>query len=118
MARWSDRRRRTLLGLGVGALVFGVGGVALPGEVGAKSLYLTGLCGFLLIAAVVVFIAIPGPGTLHTLVHTVPLAGAVLVVAVLLLLSTSELRWLWALVSVGAAAWTAVAIWETRRTGG
>ena len=118
MARWSDRRRRTLLGLAVATLVFGIGGVALPGEFGAKSLYLTGLCGFLLVVAVIVFIAIPGPGTLHALVHTVPLAGAVVVVAVLLLLSTSELRWLWALVAVGAAAWTAVAVWETRRTGG
>ena len=64
------------------------------------------------------FVAIPGPGTLHTLVHTVPVAGAVLVVAVLLLLSTPQLRWLWSVVTLAAAAWTAVAVRETRRTGG
>ena len=64
-------------------------------------------------------LGIPGPDTLRTLLGTVPLAGAVLVVAVLLLLSTSaELRWLWSLIAVAAAVWTAVAVWETRRTGG
>jgi hypothetical protein len=115
---WSQRRRRTLLGLGAASVLFGIGGIALPGEWGAKSLYLAALCAFLLVVAVIVFVAIPGPGTLHELAHTVPLAGAVLVVAVLLLLSTSNLRWLWALVSVGAAVWTAVAVVETRRTGG
>jgi hypothetical protein len=115
---WSERRRRALLGLGVGALLFGIGAAALPGEYGAKSLYLGALCAFLLVVAVVVFVAIPGPGTLRTLAHTVPLAGAVLVVAVLLLLSTAGLRWLWALVSVAAAVWTAVAVRETRRSGG
>ena len=115
---WSQRRRRTLLGLGAAGVLFGIGGIALPGEWGAKSLYLAALCAFLLVVAVVVFVAIPGPGTLHTLAHTVPLAGAVLVVAVLLLLSATGLRWLWALVSVAAAAWTAVAVWETRRSGG
>jgi hypothetical protein len=115
---WSQRRRRTLLGLGVGILVSGIGAIALPGEFGAKSLYMTALCAFLLVVALVVFVAIPGPGTLHTLLRTVPLAGAVLVVAVLLLLSATGLQWLWALVSVAAAAWTAVAVWETRRSGG
>ena len=65
------------------------------------------------------FVAIPGPDTLRTLFHTVPLAGAVLVVAVLLLLSTSaDLRWLWSLIAVAAAGWTAAAVWETRRSGG
>jgi hypothetical protein len=115
---WSQRRRGTLLGLGVGALVLGIGAIALPGEFGAKSLYLAALCAFLLVVAVVVFVAIPGPNTLRELAHTVPLAGAVLVVAVLLLLSVTELRWLWALVSVAAAGWTAAAVWETRRSGG
>jgi hypothetical protein len=115
---WSQRRRRTLFGLGAASVLFGIGSIALPDEWGAKSLYLAALCAFLLVVAVVVFVAIPGPGTLHTLAHTVPLAGAVLVVAVLLLLSTSDLRWLWALVSLAAAAWTAVAVWETRRSGG
>jgi hypothetical protein len=115
---WSQRRRWTLLGLGAGIVLFGLGAAALPGEYGAKSLYLGALCAFLLFVAVVVFVAIPGPGTLRTLAHTVPLAGAVLVVAVLLLLSTAGLHWLWALVSVAAAGWTAVAVWETRRSGG
>jgi hypothetical protein len=99
-------------------VLFGMGGIALPGEWGAKSLYLAALWAFLLVVAVVVFLAIPGPGTLHALAHTVPLAGAVLVVAVLLLLSTPDLRWLWAVVSVAAAAWTAMAVLETRRSGG
>jgi hypothetical protein len=115
---WSDRRRRTLIGLGVGTLLFGLGAVTLPDEFGARSLYLTALCAFLLVVAVVVFVAIPGPGTLPALAHAVPLAGAVLVVAVLLLLSSPGLRWLWALVSVAAATWTAVAVRETRRSGG
>ena len=45
------------------------------------------------------------------------LAGAVLVVAVLLLLSTdAALRWLWILTALVAAAWTASAVWRTRRT--
>jgi hypothetical protein len=116
---WSDRRRRTLLGLGLGIVAFGLGAVALPDEYGVTSMWLAALCGFLLVVAVVVFIAIPGPDTLHTLFRTVPLAGAVLVVAVLLLLSTSaDLRWLWSLIAVAAAAWTAAAVWETRRSGG
>jgi hypothetical protein len=116
---WSDRRRRTLLGLGLGIVAFGLGAIALPDEYGFASLSLAALCGFLLVVAVVVFIAIPGPDTLRTLFHTVPLAGAVLVVAVLLLLSTdADLRWLWSLIAVAAAAWTAAAVWETRRSGG
>lgn len=115
---WSQRRRRTLLALGAGVLAFGIGAAALPGEFGARSLYLAALCAFLLVTATVVFVVIPGPGTLHALLHTVPLAGAVLVVAVLLLLSAPGLRWLWALVAVAAAAWTALAVRETRRSGG
>jgi hypothetical protein len=48
----------------------------------------------------------------------VPLAGAVLVVAVLLLLSTdAELRWLWSGIAMAAAAWTVTAVWQTRRPG-
>jgi hypothetical protein len=115
---WSDRRRRTLLGLALGIVAFGLGAIALPDQYGVTSSFLAALCAFLLVAATVVFVAVPGPGTLHTLLHTVPLAGAVLVVAVLLLLSTSaDLRWLWSLISVAAAAWTAVAVWRTRRSG-
>jgi hypothetical protein len=117
--RWSDRRRRTLLGLAIGIVVFGVAAFALPDQYGVTSAFLAALCAFLLVAATVVFVAVPGPDTLRTLLRTVPLAGAVLVVAVLLLLSTSaELRWLWSLIAAAAAAWTAVAVWETRRTDG
>ncbi len=116
---WSDRRRRTLLGLALGVVAFGLGAIALPDEYGFTSMFLAALCGFLLVVALIVFVAIPGPDTLRTLFHTVPLAGAVLVVAVLLLLSTSaDLRWLWSLIAVAAAGWTAAAVWETRRSGG
>ena len=115
---WSDRRRRTLLGLGLGIVGFGLAAIGLPDQYGLTALFLAALCGFLLVVATIVFLAIPGPGTLRTLFTTVPLAGAVLVVAVLLLLSTDEeLRWLWILTSVAAAAWTAAAVWETRRSG-
>ena len=114
---WSDRRRRTLLGLALGIVGFGLAAIALPDQYGLTSLFLAALCGFLLVCAVIVFIAIPGPDTLRTLLRTVPLAGAVLVVAVLLLLSTSEdLRWLWTLTAVAAAGWTAFAVWDTRRS--
>ena len=107
------------MALALGIVAFGLGGIALPDEYGVTSMFLAALCGFLLVAATVVFVAVPGPDTLRTLFHTVPLAGAVLVVAVLLLLSTSaDLRWLWSLVAVAAAAWTAAAVWETRRSGG
>jgi hypothetical protein len=117
--RWSDRRRRTLLGLGLGIVAFGLGAVALPDEWGVKSAFLAALCAFLLVVAAIVFVVIPGPDTLRTLFHTVPLAGAVLVVAVLLLLSTdADLRWLWTLTAVAAAGWTAAAVWQTRRSGG
>jgi hypothetical protein len=114
---WSSRRRRTLLGLAGGTLLFGLAALALPDEYGATTAVVAALCAFLLVAAFVVFIAVPGPGTLETLSRSVPLAGAVLVVAVLLLLSTdAELRWLWILIAVAAAAWTASAVWRARRS--
>lgn len=113
--RWSDRRRRTLAGLAAAAVVLGAGAFVLPDEFGATSGYLAALCGFLLVAATVVFIAVPGPGTLGTLLRTVPLAGAVLVVAVLLLLSaTADLRPLWWAGVAGAAGWLAYAVWTGR----
>ena len=116
---WSDRRRRTLLGLAGAMLAFTLAGIGLPDELGATSAILAALCAFLFVAAMVVFVAVPGPGTLGTLLRTVPLAGAALVVAVLLLLSTpADLRWLWITGTVGAAAWTAYAWWETRRGDG
>jgi hypothetical protein len=116
---WSDRRRRTLLGLAGGMLACTLGGIGLPDELGATSAILAALFAFLLVVATIVFIAVPGPGTLRTLLRSVPLAGAVLVVAVLLLLSTpADLRWLWVTATVGAAAWLAAALWDARRTRG
>ena len=115
---WSDRRRKTLLGLALATVVFGLGAIALPDQYALTSAFLAALCGLLLVTAVVVFVAIPGPDTLGALLRTVPLAGAALVVAVLLLLSTdAELRWLWSMIALAAAAWTATAVWQTRRSG-
>jgi hypothetical protein len=106
-----------VLGLAAGLVVTGIGALTLPGEFSVTATALAGLCAFLLIAATVVFLVVPGPDTLGTLLRSVPLAGAVLVVAVLLLLSTSaELRWLWVLIAAAAAAWTASALWRTRRS--
>jgi hypothetical protein len=116
---WSDRRRRTLLALALGIVAGAVGAVALPAEYGVGAGFLAALCALLLVAATVVFVVVPGPGTLRTLLTTVPLAGAALVVSVLLLLSTSpDLRWLWSAGAVAAGAWTATAVWRTRRSGG
>ena len=112
---WSDRRRRTLIGLGLGIVAFGLGAIALPAQFGVSSMFLAALCGLLLVSAAIVFVTVPGPGTLGTLLRMPPLAGSVLVVAVLLVLSTdADLRWLWLLTAAGAAAWTAFAVWETR----
>jgi hypothetical protein len=116
---WSDRRRRTLLGLALGIVAGVLGAVALPAQYGISAGYLAALCAFLLVTATIVFLMIPGPGTAAALLRTVPLAGACLVVAVLLVFSTSpDLRWLWWLAAAVAAAWTAFAVWETRRSGG
>jgi peptidoglycan/LPS O-acetylase OafA/YrhL len=115
--RWSDRRRRLLAGLTAGAVVLILGAVVLPDELGVTSAFLAALCGFLLLAAVVVFVAVPGPDTLGTLLRTVPLAGAVLVVAVLLLLSApEELRVLWWAGVVAGAGWLGYALWQGRAT--
>jgi peptidoglycan/LPS O-acetylase OafA/YrhL len=115
--RWSDRRRRLLAGLAAGAVVLTLGAVLLPDEFGVTSGFLAALCGFLLLAAVVVFVAVPGPDTLGTLLRTVPLAGAVLVVAVLLLLSApEELRVLWWAGVVAGALWLGYALWQGRAT--
>jgi hypothetical protein len=117
---WSARRRKLLVGLAAGAVLGGLGAVALPAEFGVTAAYLGALCAFLLVVATVVFVTVPGPGTLSTLLRTAPLAGAVLVVAVLLVLSNpaGSLRWLWVVAAAAAAAWTAFAVWETRRSGG
>lgn len=117
---WSARRRKLLLWLVVGAVLGGLGAVGLPGEWGVTAAFLGALCAFLVVVALVVFITVPGPDTLGTLLRTPPLAGAVAVVAVLLVLANpaGSLRWLWVVAAVAAAAWTAFAVWETRRSGG
>ena len=117
---WSTRRRRLLLWLAAGAVLTGLGAVGLPGEFGVTAAFLAALCAFLFVVALVVFITVPGPDTLGTLLRTSPLAGAVLVVAVLLVLANpaGSLRWLWVVAAVAAAAWTAFAVWDTRRSGG
>jgi hypothetical protein len=113
---WSDRRRRTVLGLALGIVACGLGAVALPAQYGATSGLLAALCAFLLVAATVVFVVVPGPGTPGTLLRSVPLAGAALVVAVLLLLSApQDLRWPWWAATGGSAVWTAGAAWLARR---
>jgi hypothetical protein len=113
---WSERRRRTLLGLALGIVACGLGAVALPAQYGVTSGLLALLCAFLLVAAAVVFVVVPGPGTLGVLLRSVPLAGAALVVAVLLLLSTPEdLRGLWWTAVGATAVWTAGAAWHARR---
>ncbi|MDK3255365.1 hypothetical protein [Blastococcus capsensis] len=113
---WSDRRRRTLLVLAAGGVAGGLGAIGLPDRFGLTAAAIGALSGFLLVAATVVFVVVPGPGTAGTLARSAPLAGAVLVVAVLLLFSTSaELRRVWSLTAVAAAGWTAYAVWQTRR---
>lgn len=117
---WSPRRRRLLLGLAGGAVLAGLGALALPAEFGVTAWFVSALCAFLLVVALVVFLTVPGPDTLGTLLRIPPLAGAVLVVAVLLVLSNpaGSLRWLWVVAAAAAAGWTAFAVWETRRSGG
>ena len=116
---WSQRRRRALLTLALGGVAGGLGAIALPDEYGITSAFLGALCAFLLVAATIVFIAVPGPDTLGTLSRSSVLAGAVLVVAVLLWLSTTgELRWLWLAAAAAAAVWTAYAVWQTRGADG
>ena len=112
--RWSQRRRRTLAGLCAGALLGALGGL-LPDELGVTSLFAGALCAFLLVVATVVFVAVPGPGTLEVLLNSPSPAGACLVVAVLLLLAAPpELRALWWTGVAGAAVWTGAALWRTR----
>jgi hypothetical protein len=115
---WSTRRRRLLAGLGGGVVLGLLGSVALPAEYGVTALYLAGLCGFLLVVALVVFLVVPGPDTLAELLRMPPLAGAVLVVSLLLVLSNpaGELRVLWIAAAVAAAAWTGFAVWATRHS--
>jgi Na+-transporting NADH:ubiquinone oxidoreductase subunit NqrB len=111
---WSDRRRRTLIGLGAATAVLAAASF-LPDEIGVTALFLTALCAFLLVVAAIVFVVVPGPDTLGTLLRSTTLAGPALVVAVLLLLAApAELRPLWWAATAGAAAWTATALWRNR----
>ena len=111
---WSDRRRRTLIGLGAATVVLGAASF-LPDEYGVTALFLTALSAFLLLVAAVVFVLVPGPGTFGTLLRSTALAGPALVVAVLLLLAApAELRPLWWLVTAASAAWAATALWLNR----
>ena len=116
---WSPRRRRTLIVLGLAAVLFGLAGTGLPDEYGVASISLAGLAAFLLVVAVIVFVVVPGPGTLDVLLRSLTVSGAVLVVAVLLVLSTAgePLRWLWVLAALAAAAWLGTALWLNRRDG-
>jgi hypothetical protein len=117
--RWSRRRHRTLRGLGGTAVVLGAGAFLLPAQYGITAGLLAGLSAFLLAAALVVFVLVPGPGTLGTLLRSASLAGSVLVVTVLLVLSTrgQPLEWGWWAAAAGAAVWTASALWLGRRGG-
>ena len=111
---WSRRRRRLLLWLAGGAVVGGVGALVLPAELGVTAAYLGALCAFLLLAAAVVFVAIPGPDTAGTLLRSTAVAGAVLVVGVLVALS-AEGQPLWWLTAAAGAVWLTSALWLARR---
>jgi hypothetical protein len=109
-----------LRGLGAAAVVLVAGAFMLPAQYGVTSGLLGGLCGFLFVAALVVFVAVPGPDTFGTLLRSATLGGAVLVVCVLLVLSTrgQPLEWLWWVAVAVAAVWTATALWRARRRDG
>ena len=111
---WSDRRRRTLIGLGAATVVLGAASF-LPDEIGVTALFLAALSAFLLVVAAVVFVVVPGPDTAGTLLRSTTLAGPALVVAVLLLLAApAELRPLWWLATAASAAWAGTALWLNR----
>jgi hypothetical protein len=111
---WSDRRRKTLIGLGAGTVVLAAASF-LPDEYGVTSMFLAALCGFLFVVAAIVFVVVPGPDTFGTLLRSTTLAGPALVVAVLLLLAApAALRPLWWGATAASAAWVATALWLTR----
>jgi drug/metabolite transporter (DMT)-like permease len=116
---WSRRRRRTLVGLGLAAVLSGLAGIGLPDQYGVTALFLAALAAFLLVVATIVFVAIPGPGTVDVLLRSLTISGAVLVVAVLLVLSTAgePLRWIWVLAALAAAAWVGTALYLAHRDG-
>lgn len=104
-------------GLAGAVLLLGGGALALPAGAGVTSGLLAAVAVLALIAALVVFTAVPGPGTARTLLRSPSLGGAVAVVAVLLLLSTwgQPTTPVWGAVAALAVAWTLVALWSTRR---
>jgi hypothetical protein len=106
-------------GLGAAAVLLGAGALVLPDGAGVTCGLLAAVAALLLVAAVVVFTAVPGPGTAGTLLRSPSLGGAVAIVAVLLLLSTEgqPTNRLWAGVAGAGAVWTLVALWLTRRPG-
>jgi hypothetical protein len=109
-----------VVGLGAAALLLGLGGLVLPDGVGVTAGLLAALAALLLLAALAVFAAVPGPGTAGVLLRSPSLGGAVAVVGVLLLLSTrgQPTTPLWTAVSAAGALWTVIALWLTRRRGG
>ncbi len=110
---WSRRRRRLLLGLGAVAALGGAGALLLPTEFGVTAAYVGALSAFLLVAATVVFVTVPGPDTAGTLLRSTPVAGAVLVVGVLVSLSAEDTPLWWLTAAVGAV-WLAAALWLAR----
>lgn len=104
-------------GLAAAALLLGLGALVLPDGAGVTSGLLAAVAALLLLAALAVFTAVPGPGTAVTLLRSPSLGGAVAVVGVLLLLSTrgQPTTPLWAAVATAGAVWTAAALWLTRR---
>ena len=118
-SRWSRRRRLTVRVLAAAVVLLGCGALVLPDGAGVTSGLLAAVAVLLLLAALVVFTAVPGPGTARTLLRSPSLAGAVAVVAVLLVLSTrgQPTTPLWGAVAAVAVVWTLVALWLTRRPG-
>jgi hypothetical protein len=106
-------------GLGAAVVLLGAGALLLPDGAGVTSGLLAAVAALLLVAALVVFTAVPGPGTAGTLLRSPSLGGAVAVVAVLLLLSTwgQPTTRLWGAVAGAGVLWTLVALWLTRRRG-
>jgi hypothetical protein len=105
--------------LAAAAVLLGLGALVLPDGAGVTSGLLAAVDALLLLAALTVFAAVPGPGTAGTLLRSPSLGGAVAVVGVLLLLSArgSPTTPVWAAVAAAGAVWTALAVWLTRRSG-
>lgn len=107
-------------GLVAAVVLLGAGALLLPDGAGVTSGLLAAVAVLLLLAALVVFTAVPGPGTAGTLLRSPSLGGAVAVVAALMLLSTwgQPATALWGALVAAAVGWTLVALWLTRRPGG